>query len=102
MSTMLEHLEPEKVPSMTHMPPCCTTAPTVQAIVVDSVPIVDPELASVIRYYPEDVSVRTVNPRATCPTNSEVITSAKAWPAATSVAIHYIVTPTLHVWFSTV
>jgi hypothetical protein len=48
MATTLKHLEPHKMPPSTNMPPDLTIAPTVQAVVVDCVPIVEPQLATII------------------------------------------------------
>jgi hypothetical protein len=48
MATTLKHLEPHKMPPSANTPSGDSTAPTVQAIVVNCVPIINPQLASVI------------------------------------------------------
>jgi hypothetical protein len=49
MTTTLKHLNSHKMPPCTNMPSGVASAPSVQAIVVDCVPIVKPQLASIIR-----------------------------------------------------
>jgi hypothetical protein len=46
-----------------------------QAIVVDRVPIVNPQLAAVIRDDAEAVMASPVNSHAACPSYSEMVTS---------------------------
>jgi hypothetical protein len=48
MTTTLKHFEFHKVPSSTLMLGGLTIAPAMQAIVVDCVAIIDPQLATVI------------------------------------------------------
>jgi hypothetical protein len=48
MATALEHLKSHNVPTTTNLPSGHSTAPTVQAIVVNCVFIVNPQLAPVI------------------------------------------------------
>ena len=48
MTTTLKHLESHKTPS-TNTPPSLPIAPAVQAIIVDRVSIVDPQLTSIVR-----------------------------------------------------
>jgi hypothetical protein len=50
MTTTLKHLNSHKMPPCTNMPSGVASAPSVQAIVVDCVPIVKPQLASIVRY----------------------------------------------------
>jgi hypothetical protein len=49
MTTTLKHLNSHKMPACTNVPSDVTSTPSVQAIVVDCVPIVKPQLASIIR-----------------------------------------------------
>ena len=49
MTTTLKHLKSHKMPPCTNMPSGVASAPSVQAIVVNCVSIVKPQLASIIR-----------------------------------------------------
>jgi hypothetical protein len=49
MTTTLKHLNSHKMPACTNVPSDMTSTPSMQAIVVDCVPIVKPQLASIIR-----------------------------------------------------
>jgi hypothetical protein len=49
MTTTLKHLISHKMPACTNVPSDMTSTPSMQAIVVDCVPIVKPQLASIIR-----------------------------------------------------
>jgi hypothetical protein len=48
MATMFEHLEPHKMPAGSHVLSDLPIAPTVQAIVVDCITVVNPQVASII------------------------------------------------------
>jgi hypothetical protein len=48
MTAVLKHLKSNHAPTVEH-PSGFTVAPAVQAIVVDGIPIVDPQFASIIR-----------------------------------------------------
>jgi hypothetical protein len=72
-------------------------APTMQTIIVDRVPIVDPQLASIIGDNAISVMACPEDSHASCPTHSEVITSGKTRPSATCVPVIYHLTPALHV-----
>ena len=48
MPALLKHLKPHHVPATPHVPSSLTIAPTVQAIIVDGVSIVEPQLAPII------------------------------------------------------
>jgi hypothetical protein len=48
MTTTLKHFEPHKMPSSTHVPSGNSTAPSMQAIIVNRVSIVEPELAPIV------------------------------------------------------
>jgi hypothetical protein len=101
MSAVFEHLEAHKAPMRAQKPCSLTVAPTMQAIVVDRVPILDPQLTSIVRNYAEPVMGSSVNPHATCPPNSKVIVSGKTRPSAACVAVVHCVSPTSHVWSAT-
>jgi hypothetical protein len=62
MTTTLKHLKPHKSPWGANMLGNLSVAPSVQAIVVDRIPVVKPQLASIIRNYAPSVM--------TCPENS--------------------------------
>ena len=87
MTTTLEHLKPHKTPAATNMPSGRSTAPTVQAIIVNGVSVVNPQLATIIGDKLEVVMASPEDSQAACPTYSEVIASSKARPFATCVAI---------------
>ena len=101
MTTTLKHLESDQRPPSTHMRSGLSVAPTVQAIVVNRVPVVDPQLAPIIRDDAKMVMACPENSQAACPTNGEVIASGEARPSATCVAIvhnlaeHFFVTTAL-------
>jgi hypothetical protein len=48
MTTVFKHLKPHEAPWGAHMLPSFSVAPTVQAVIIDSEPIVNPKLASII------------------------------------------------------
>jgi hypothetical protein len=102
MTTTLKHLKLHKMPPRTKTPGSLPVAPSVQAIIVDCVPMIDPQLAAIIRDYTESVMTCPVDPQATCPTHSKVIASAKAWPSSTCVTIVHEMFPSSHVRSATV
>ena len=55
MTAMLKHLKPHKMPSATQALVGLTITPAMQTIVVDRVPIVDPQVATIIRDNAESV-----------------------------------------------
>ena len=69
------------------MPNGLPIPPTMQAIIVDCVPTVDPQLAPIIRNNAETVLACPPDAQNTCPTHSKVITSSKTPPFAVRVAI---------------
>jgi len=97
MATMFEHLEPHKMPTSTNVLSDLPIAPTVQAIVVDCITVVDPQVAPIIGDNAEMVMACPVESHAACPTHSKVIASVKPWPLSTCVAIVDIVLPTSHI-----
>jgi hypothetical protein len=84
---MLEHFDPHHMPSTAEMLIGLPLTPTVQAIVIDVVSMVDPQSASIIRNEAESVMSRSEESHATCPSHGKVISSAVARPIATSVPI---------------
>jgi hypothetical protein len=78
MTTTLKHLKSDQRPPSTHMRSGLSVAPTVQAIVVNRVPVVDPQLAPIIRDDAKMVMACPENSQAACPSNSEVIASGEA------------------------
>jgi hypothetical protein len=67
-------------------------------IIVDSVPVVDKQVASIIGNNAESVMARPEPSQATCPAHSKVISSSEARPLPTSVRVVDCMTPTLHLW----
>jgi hypothetical protein len=97
MTSMFEHFHPEKGPSCTKTSATFPIAPTMQAIIIDRVPVVNPQLASIIGEKAKSVAARLVSSHATCPTHSKVIASAKSRPSAPSVPVIHSMAPTSHV-----
>jgi hypothetical protein len=73
----------------------------VQAIIVDPVPVVNPQLASIIGNNAETIGATLVNSVATRPTNREMITASETRPLASCVSIVYYPLPSSHVWSAT-
>ena len=91
MATTLKHFESYKMPPSAKMARSLTIAPTVQAIIVDCVPVVDPQLAAIIGVNAKTVMACPEDSQATCPTHSKVITSGETRPSSTCVAVvHYL------------
>jgi hypothetical protein len=93
MTTTLKELKSHKTPPCTNTPSGHTTAPAMQAIVVNSVSIVEPQLASVIGYELEVVTPAPEDSQATSPTNCKVIATSEPGPPATCVAVVHHVLP---------
>ena len=72
------------------MPGGLSIAPTVQAIVVDCVAVVNPKFAPIIRIDAEVVTPCLEDSQAASPTDSKVIAASKTRPLATGVTIVYI------------
>jgi hypothetical protein len=102
MATALKELNSHKAPPCTNAPSGHSAAPAMQAIVVNCVAIVEPQLASVIGYKLEMVRAAPEDSQAACPTHREVIASNEARPFASCVAVVHHVFPTSHVWSPTV
>ena len=92
MTTTFKHLKSHKVPPMTKMLGGLTISPTMQAIVVDCVSIIDPQFAAIIGYNAVSVMACSEDSHASCPAHSKVITASKARPFASCVAIvHHLI-----------
>jgi hypothetical protein len=72
----------------------------VQSIIVDSVTIINPQFASIIRDNAKAVIAGLEEPRAGSPAHSKVITSGKARPSSPCVPVVHKMTPTSHVWLA--
>jgi len=101
MATAFKHLKSYKMPPSTHTPSGHTIAPAMQAIVVNCVPIVNPQLAPIIRVNAKVVRAFPEDSQAARPTHGEMIASSEAGPSATCVAIVHHVFPASHVWSAT-
>jgi hypothetical protein len=102
MTTTLEKLKSHKTPPTTNIPSGHSSAPAMQAIVVDCVSIVNPQLASIIRNDTPSVVGCSEDSHPGCPSHSKVITAVKTRPFATCIPVVYIVFPTCHVWLACV
>jgi hypothetical protein len=102
MSTFFKHLEPHETPPGTDVPSGCSTAPSMQAIIVNCVSIVNPQLAPIIGYELEMVMACVEYSHAASPTYSKVIAPMEARPFGTCVAIVHIVAPPSHVRLATI
>jgi hypothetical protein len=74
----------------------------VQAIIVDGISIVNPQLAPIIGDNAESIIASLEKPRAGCPTHSKVIASGKPRPSSSGVSIVHHMTPSSHVRLATV
>jgi hypothetical protein len=97
VTTTLKHLKFDKMPPATKMFGDFPIAPTVQAVIVDCVPVIDPKLTAIIGYNTKSIMARLENSQAACPTHSKVIASGKPRPPASGVAIIHHVLPTSHI-----
>ena len=97
-AAMLKHLKSHETPPSTNMSSCCSTAPAMQSVVVNSVLIVNPQLTPIIGDQLEVVVACLEDSQAACPAHSKVIAAGKTRPSATCVAIVDIMSPASHVW----
>jgi hypothetical protein len=102
MTTTLKHLKSHKMPPCTKMPSGVASAPSVQAIVVNGVSIVDPQLASIIGNNLQVVMACPEDSHAARPASGEVVVSGESRPPATCVTIVHKVSPASHVWSATI
>jgi hypothetical protein len=87
MSTTLEHFKLHKMPSTAKTPVSLTITPTMQAIVVDSVAIINPQLAAIVGLDAETIVACLEDSHAAGPASSKVITATESGPPASCVAI---------------
>jgi hypothetical protein len=73
-----------------------------QAIIIDCIPIVNPQFASIVGNNAESIPARAEDSHAASPTNSKMIASSKTRPPATRVPVVNNLTPTSHVWLASV
>ena len=90
MTTALKHLQTHKTPPSTKTSGSFPIAPAMQAIVIDCVSIINPQLAAIIGDDAEPVISCLEDAQTACPTRSEVIAAGIAWPSATCIAIVHI------------
>jgi hypothetical protein len=69
-----------------------------QAIIVDCVLVVQPQLAPIVGDNAEPIMAIPEDSQAASPTHGKVITTGKPWPPATCVAIVHIMLPSGHIW----
>jgi len=74
MASALKHLKSHKAPPSTNVLFGLSIPPAVQAIIVNRVFVVNPQLAPIIRKQAEVVTACLEDPQTTCPAHSEVIT----------------------------
>jgi len=89
------------MPPSTNVPSGLSIAPAVQAVIVDCVSIVNPQLAPIIGVKTEVVMARLEDSQAAGPTHREMIASGKARPSATCVAVVHHMFPTSHIRLAT-
>jgi len=77
IATLLKHFKFNKMPSSALMLIGLPIAPTMQAIIIDCVAIVDPQLTPIIGVNAEPVMACPEDSQAACPTHSEVICACK-------------------------
>jgi hypothetical protein len=97
MSTMLKHLKSHQTPTSANLPSGHSTSPAMEAVVVDCVSVVYPQLAPIIGDKLEVIAAAFEDSHAPCPAHSEMITSPEARPSATCVAIIHHTAPASHV-----
>jgi hypothetical protein len=98
MTAVLKHFKPHQAPATANAPIRLPIAPAVQAIVVDRIPIVEPQLAAIVRNDAVSIGACPEDSHTTCPTKCKVIMSGKTMPPATSVPVVHSMTPASHVW----
>jgi hypothetical protein len=97
MTTVLKHLQSYKMPSSSLMAIGLAITPSVQAIIVDCVPVINPQLASIIRNDAESVTTCTEDPYTACPPRRKMISPAKTTPIASCVRMVHYLAPACHI-----
>jgi len=101
-TTTLEHLELHQMPPSAKTPGGLPIAPPMQAIIVDCVPVVHPQLAAIIRENAKPVVACPEDSHSASPSHSKVVVSSKARPPATCVTIVDEMFPASHVWSASI
>jgi hypothetical protein len=84
---------------MKMMPVCgLPIAPTMQAIIVDRVSIINPQLASIIGDDTETVMAPLEKTHAGCPASGKVVMTSPTWPSPSCVPVVNNMAPASHVW----
>jgi len=96
-STALKHLKSHHTPTSANLFSGHSTAPTMQAVIVNCVSVVNPQLAPIIGDKLEVIAAGLEDSHTACPAHSEVITSTETGPSAASVAIVHHSAPASHV-----
>jgi hypothetical protein len=97
MAPTLKHFKSDQMPPSTHVWPGLSIAPAMQAIIVNRVSVVDPELAAIIRDNAKIVMTCPEDSQAACPSHCKVVASSEPRPFATCVAVVHHMAPTGHV-----
>jgi len=97
MASTFEELHPEQVPSSPDVPIGFAIPPAVAPIIVDGVPVVDPQLGTIIGNEREPVMACSEEPDTAGPAHSKVVGTSESRPAATCVAVVDVVPPPRHV-----
>jgi len=101
MTATLKELKSHKMPTTAKFLGGLLITPAMSAVVVDSVPIVNPQLAAIIGLNAEPILASLEDSQAACPAHGKVISSSEARPSFSCVAIVHSMAPTSHVWFAT-
>ena len=92
MAAALKHLQSDQMPTGTHMRSGLSIAPAMQAVVINCVSIVDPQLAPIIGNNAKIIMTCSEDSQATCPPHSKMVAADKSRPFATCVAVVH------HLW----
>merc|ERR1719183_1939191 len=96
MTTTFEHLRPHQPPATVHEPATLPTAPAMEAVVVDGVPVVDPQLGTIVGADHKRVPAPVVDANTASPAHGEVVGTFESRPFATCVAVVDVVSPPRH------
>jgi hypothetical protein len=102
MTTTLKHLNSHCMCPRTKMLYSLPIAPSMQSIVVDGVPFVDPQLAPIIGDKAEPVMTRFADSQRACPSHCEVIAPCKTAPFSVCVAVVHCLDFASHVRSATI
>jgi len=102
MTATFKHLKSHEMPTTTLMLSGLAVTPAMQTIVIDCVPIVDPQFAPIIGDNAESVMASPEDPQASSPTDSKMIASGKTRPSPTCVFVVHHLAPATHVWSASV